>query len=304
MRYKKTKKFLIFYCLLVGIGAIFGSICMFIDPSGKILCMDNLLPYFDILPLSNILFNNYIFSGIALLIVNGLSNLLAVYLLINNKKSGIILGTIFGLTLMLWIIIQFIILPMNIMSTIFFLIGLIQLITGYMTYVFYFQENFIFNPNIYHNINNNNKSTLVVYFSRMGYTKKVAYEIANKLSSAILELKTLENTNGTIGFWWCGRYGMHKWCMPIENIEVDLSKYKKIIIVSPIWVFSISAPIREFCYKYKENIPEVEYVFTHFMKHNFLNVANEVDIILNKKRTKYTSICIRLGRVISYQELK
>lgn len=303
MRYKITKKFLIFWCLLVGLSAVYGSTCMFIDPTGSLLHMDNLLPYFSVLPLNSILFQNYIFSGISLLLVNGLSNLLAVYLLIKDKKSGIILGSIFGFTLMLWITIQFIIFPMNVLSTTFFIIGLIQLITGYMTYVFYSQENFIFDITNYKNLNKD-KNTLVVYFSRMGYTKKVAYDIANKLGSYILELKPLEKTDGTLGFWWCGRYGMHKWRMPIEDINIDLSKYQKIILVSPIWVFSISAPVREFCYKYRDSLHEVEYVFTHFMKCNFLSVANLLDSILNKKRKKYTSICIRLGKIINYQELK
>ena len=302
MRYKITKKILIFWCLFIGISAIYGSTCMLINPTGSLLDMDNLLPYFSSLPLSNILFNNYIFSGICLLIINGLPNILTVYLLIKNKKSGIILGTILGFTLMLWIMIQFIIFPMNILSTSFFIIGIIELLTGYMTYVFYVQENFIFNISDYNNPNKD-KTTLVVYFSRMSYTKKVSYDIANKLGSSILELKPKEKTEGTLGFWRCGRYGMHKWRMPIEDINIDLSKYKKIIIVSPIWVFSVSAPIREFCYKYKNSIHEVEYIFTHFMKHNFNNVADEVDDILNKKRSKFTSICIRLGKIINYQEI-
>ena len=302
MRYKITKKILIFWCLFIGISAIYGSTCMLINPTGSLLDMDNLLPYFSSLPLSNILFNNYIFSGICLLIINGLPNILTVYLLIKNKKSGIILGTILGFTLMLWIMIQFIIFPMNILSTSFFIIGIIELLTGYMTYVFYVQENFIFNISDYNNPNKD-KTTLVVYFSRMSYTKKVSYDIANKLGSSILELKPKEKTEGTLGFWRCGRYGMHKWRMPIEDINIDLSKYKKIIIVSPIWVFSVSAPIREFCYKYKNSIHEVEYIFTHFMKYNFNNVADEVDDILNKKRSKFTSICIRLGKIINYQEI-
>lgn len=84
--------------MFVGIGALYGSICMFIDPTGKILQMDTVLPYFSVLPFSDILFQNYIFSGISLLIVNGLSNLIASYLIINDKKIGFILGTIFGIT--------------------------------------------------------------------------------------------------------------------------------------------------------------------------------------------------------------
>ena len=180
MRYKITKKFLIFWCLFIGIGAVWGSACMLIDPTGKLLQMDKMLPYFQVLPFSDILFQNYIFSGISLLIVNGISNLIAAYLLIKNKKIGIILGTTFGFTLMLWIIIQFIIFPTNILSTSYFVFGIIQLITGYMTYVFYNQEQFKFNLLDYENIGKN-KDILVVYFSRMGYTKKIAYEQANKI---------------------------------------------------------------------------------------------------------------------------
>ncbi len=296
MRYKITRKFLIFWCLFVGIGALWGSINMFIDPTGKLLQMDTMLPYFQVLPFSDILFKNYIFPGIALLIVNGISNLVAAYLLIKNKKSGIILGTAFGLTLMLWIIIQFIIFPTNILSITYFVVGIIQLITGYMTYVFYTQEQFKFDQNEYKNIGKN-KDVLVVYFSRIGYTKKVAYEEAEKQKADILELKTKEKTENTSGFWWCGRYGMHKWRMPIYDIDVDLKAYKKVIIVSPIWVFSVSAPIREFCYKYSESINSVEYIFVHFMNTKFENVADEVDRILNKKREKFTSISLRLGKI-------
>ena len=296
MRYKITRKFLIFWCLFVGIGALWGSINMFIDPTGKILQMDKMLPCFQVLPFSNILFQNYIFPGIALLIVNGISNLVAAYLLIKNKKSGIILGTAFGLTLMLWITIQFIIFPTNILSITYFVVGIIQLITGYMTYVLYTQEKFKFDTNEYKNIGKN-KDVLVVYFSRMGYTKKVAYEEAEKQKADIIELRAKEKTENTSGFWWCGRYGMHKWSMPIYDIDIDLKTYKKVIIVSPIWVFSVSAPIREFCYKYSKSINSVEYIFVHFMNTKFENVADEVDGILNKKRDKFTSICMRIGKV-------
>lgn len=296
MRYKITRKFLIFWCLFVGIGALWGSINMFIDPTGKLLQMDKMLPCFQVLPFSNILFQNYIFPGIALLIVNGISNLVAAYLLIKNKKSGIILGTAFGLTLMLWITIQFIIFPTNILSITYFVVGIIQLITGYMTYVFYTQEQFKFDTNEYKNIGKN-KDVLVVYFSRMGYTKKVAHEEAEKQKADIIELRAKEKTENTSGFWWCGRYGMHKWSMPIYDIDIDLKTYKKVIIVSPIWVFSVSAPIREFCYKYSKSINSVEYIFVHFMNTKFENVADEVDGILNKKRDKFTSICMRIGKV-------
>lgn len=36
MRYKITKRVLIFWCLFIGIGALIGSTSMFIDHTGKI----------------------------------------------------------------------------------------------------------------------------------------------------------------------------------------------------------------------------------------------------------------------------
>ena len=297
MRYKVTRKVLIFLCLFIG------SFCMLIDPSGKLLKMDNILPYFKVLPFSNVLFKNYIFSGIALLIVNGVTNMTAAFLLIKNKKIGIILGTIFGFTLTLWITIQFIILPFNFLSVTYFILGIIQMIVGYMTYVFYMQINFKIDMSKYKNTGKN-KDTLVVYFSRLGYTKKVAYSKANELKADILRLETDELTENTKGFWWCGRFGMHKWRMTIKDIDIDIKKYKNVIIVSPIWVFSVVAPIRDFCYKYSRDINNVQYIFVHFMNSSFKNVADEVDKILNKKRDAFTSVCMRFGNIKKYEVLK
>lgn len=303
MRYKITRKILILLSLFIGIGALYGSFCMLIDPSGKLLKMDNILPYFKVLPFSNVLFKNYIFSGIALLIVNGVTNITAAFLLIKNKKIGIILGTIFGFTLTLWIIIQFIVLPFNFLSVTYFIFGIIQMIVGYITYVFYMQINFKVDISKYKNIGKN-KDTLVVYFSRMGYTKRVAYDKANELKVDILRLETDELTENTKGFWWCGRFGMHKWRMSIKDIDIDIKKYKNVIIVSPIWVFSVASPIRDFCYKYSRDINNVQYIFVHFMNSIFKNVADEVDKILNKKRDGFTSVCMRFGNIKKYEVLK
>lgn len=133
------------------------------------------------------------------MIVNGLSNLSSLYLLIRGKKLGIKLGTLFGFTLMLWILIQFIIFPRNVLF-----------ITGFMTYVFYIQEReFVFDESCYKNIGTE-WEVLVVYFSRMVYTKKIAYSEADKVGGDILEIKTNERISGTLGFWWCGRFGKIK----------------------------------------------------------------------------------------------
>lgn len=87
-RYQTARKWLIFWTLFIGIGAVAGAACMLIEPSGSIMGMDAMLPYFQVLPFASVLFQNFTFSGIALLIVNGLTNLTAAVLLLKNRRAG------------------------------------------------------------------------------------------------------------------------------------------------------------------------------------------------------------------------
>ena len=59
--------------------------------------------------------SRYVPTRRALLIVNGLTNLTAAGLLLARKPAGAVLGGVFGVTLMLWICIQFYIFPPNFM---------------------------------------------------------------------------------------------------------------------------------------------------------------------------------------------
>ena len=134
-RYHTARKWLILWTLFIGIGAIAGGLSMILDPSGKLLHMDAMLPFFQVLPFADVLFQDFLFSGFALLIVNGLTNLTAAVLLLRKKKLGVILGGIFGITLMLWICIQFYMFPLNFMSAAYFIFGLCQAVTGWIAWV-------------------------------------------------------------------------------------------------------------------------------------------------------------------------
>ena len=133
-RYDTARRWLIFWTLFIGVGAVAGGLSMILDPSGKTLHMDGMLPYFQVLPFAKTLFQDFLFSGFALLIVNGLTNLTAAVLLLRRKKLGVNLGGVFGVTLMLWICIQFYMFPLNFMSTAFFIFGFCQAVTGYVAW--------------------------------------------------------------------------------------------------------------------------------------------------------------------------
>ena len=294
-RFAAARRWLLFWTLFIGIGAVAGAVGMLVDPSGRALGMDAMLPYFQVLPFAEVVFQNFTFSGWALLIVNGLTNLTAAALLLARKRAGAVLGGVFGVTLMLWICIQFSMFPLNFRSTIYFLFGLAQAATGWAVCVFQKQEAFRFDPADYPHIGTNPRQ-LVVYFSRMGYGRRLAYERAERTGAAVYEIRATERTEGTLGFWWCGRYGMHRWDMPIEPIGVDLTAYDHVTICSPIWVFALSAPVRAFCRQAKGKIREVDYILVHHTSGRYENAADEMDALLGLRRTGFKTIRCVTGR--------
>ena len=265
MRAKIFKILLLFWTIFIGVGAFVGGTAMLIKPDGSILHMQAMLPYFQVLPFAECVFQDYVFPGIALIIVNGISNVTAFVLILMKKRAGYVLGTLFGFTLMLWITIQFIIFPPNWLDNAYFTFGCLQLVCGYAALVSYNQENFKFDEKEYRNISKNSK-TLVVFFSRLKYTKKIAYIKADGEKAEIAELFTNERTQGTLGFWWCGRFAMHGWKMETLPLTVDLNKFDKVILVTPIWVFRMCPPMRDFIAKNRSILKtkEVEVIFNHF----------------------------------------
>ena len=287
-------RWLLFWTLFIGIGAVAGASGMLLDPSGKAMGMDTMLPYFQVLPLAEYLYQDFLFPGIALLTVNGLTNLTAAVLLLLKKKCGVVLGGVFGVTLMLWICIQFVIFPPNFMSTSYFIFGFCQAATGYITWVFAGQEAFRVDRSDYPNIGTDS-TRLVVFFSRMGYVKQQAYIAANRTGAEVYELKATERTEGTAGFWWCGRFAIHRWAMPIEQVTVDLSTYDHVTICTPVWVFSLASPVREFCKQSAGKIKAADYVLVHHTKGQYKSVAAEMDDLLGIPHTSSVSVQCRMG---------
>ena len=287
-------RWLLFWTLFIGIGAVAGASGMLLDPSGKAMGMDTMLPYFQVLPLAECLYQDFLFPGIALLTVNGLTNLTAAVLLLLKKKCGVVLGGVFGVTLMLWICIQFVIFPPNFMSTSYFIFGFCQAATGYIAWVFAGQEAFRVDRSDYPNIGTDS-TRLVVFFSRMGYVKKQAYETANRTGAQVYEIKATERTEGTAGFWWCGRFAMHRWAMPIEQVTVDLSTYDHVTICTPVWAFSLASPVREFCKQSAGKIKAADYVLVHHTKGQYKSVAAEMDDLLGIPHTSSVSVQCRMG---------
>jgi hypothetical protein len=129
---KQLRNIQLFWGFFIGIGAYFGASMMIFEPSGATFRMVGMLPAFQKLPFAEIFFQDFFFPGIALLIVNGLSNTISLILIYRRSKYGALSGMICGIILMLWIALQFYVFPLNFMSTLYFIFGILQTINGWV----------------------------------------------------------------------------------------------------------------------------------------------------------------------------
>lgn len=118
--------------------------------------------------------------------------------------------------------------------------------------------------------------------------------------AAVYELRAAERTEGTLGFWWCGRYGMHRWTMPIAPIDVDPAKYAHVTIVSPIWVFALAGAVARLLRRGRRKIRTADYILVHHTRGQYENAAREVDALLGIHHTALRSVQCKVGR---YREI-
>jgi len=76
----------------------------------------------------------------------------------------------------------------------------------------------------------------VIYYSRTGNTRAAAQILAEKLKKkeAAVDLIEIEAVKRP-GFFTAGRAAMKQKELPIKNTDIDLGKYKTLLVGSPTW---------------------------------------------------------------------
>ena len=124
----KLEKFL---TLFIGIGAVAGAVMMWIDPTGTTWGGEPLLELLRAkMPWPDVFFKNFIPSGFALLVVNGITQFVAAYLLFKNHRLVQHAVLACGIILMLWIVLEWWVWDFNALSNIYFVLGLVETITA------------------------------------------------------------------------------------------------------------------------------------------------------------------------------
>lgn len=144
--------------------------------------------------------------------------------------------------------------------------------------------------------------TLVVYYSRKGYTEKIALAKVKELSADFLCLETIENVAGYNGFINCLTNRLTKRDMELFPYDADIAAYDKVIICTPLWFGEPAAPVKTFMKREKHNIKNAEYIFVHASGDNAAKAYAYSEKVLRLTGSHYTSIQTVFGKIKKEEE--
>ncbi|MGN0812675.1 MAG: hypothetical protein ACI4MQ_04100 [Candidatus Coproplasma sp.] len=81
--------------------------------------------------------------------------------------------------------------------------------------------------------------------------------------------------------------------MDLLPSEIDLARYENVVIVTPVWVFRMCAPVRQFIIDNKDSLKDksVSIIFNHFNPWLPKGAIKEVDNYIAVKEVKsYTTM--------------
>ena len=124
----KLQKFL---TLFIGIGAVGGAVMMRVDPTGVSWGGEPLLEMLRAkMPWPDVFFKNFVPSGFALLILNGITQIGAAVLLFKKHRLAHWAVLVCGIILMLWIVLEWWVWGFNAISNLYFVLGLVEAVAA------------------------------------------------------------------------------------------------------------------------------------------------------------------------------
>ncbi len=103
---------------------------------------------------------------------------------------------------------------------------------------------------------------LVVFYSRTGTTRKAAEAISGLLNCDMDEIIDTRDRSGLLGYISAGRDASTKQLAEIKELKKNPKAYETVIIGTPVWAFTLSAPVRTYIYQNKESFKKVAFFCT------------------------------------------
>lgn len=105
--------------------------------------------------------------------------------------------------------------------------------------------------------------TLLVFYSRSGYTASLAGELASMTGWDTEEIKDIHPRTGNWGAVRCVFDVLLKRRPGIRSSGKDPSAYDFVVLAAPVWMERLAAPMRSYLTKHKGKFKSVAYVCTY-----------------------------------------
>ncbi|WP_168788167.1 flavodoxin family protein [Paraburkholderia aromaticivorans] len=122
---------------------------------------------------------------------------------------------------------------------------------------------------------------LVVYYSRTGTTRSLASALAKMLATDLEEICDCSNREGPGGYLRSLFDAIRKRHVEIGPAGLDVLAYDLVVIGSPVWAGSVSAPVRSYLIENRARLPQVAF-FCSFGGRGADKVLREMQQIVGK----------------------
>jgi flavodoxin len=101
------------------------------------------------------------------------------------------------------------------------------------------------------------KDILVVYFSRSGYTQRVAENIVCATGADREAIREPSSRRGLLGYWRSAHQALRGAAVDIEPASLQPRDYALVVLGTPVWAGNVSAPMRAYIAKYGKDFLRV-----------------------------------------------
>lgn len=104
------------------------------------------------------------------------------------------------------------------------------------------------------------EKVLVVYYSRTGTTRSLASALAKMLGADLEEICDCSDREGPGGYLRSLFDAIRKRDVEIVPAGLDVSAYDLVVVGSPVWAGSVSAPVRSYLIENRARLPRVAFI--------------------------------------------
>jgi flavodoxin len=92
--------------------------------------------------------------------------------------------------------------------------------------------------------------TLIVYHSRTGYTRRVAFDLAGRLGADLEAVRIVQPMHGALGYAMCAIEAIAGLAPALRPPEKDPGAYDLVVVGTPVWFWSLASPVRSWLEKF------------------------------------------------------